>query len=401
MKKKYLSIFRSFEGLDDSLVNMDFLIKKISKEFDKIFIINIDNLRFFSPQKKDYKFREKVKNLPDNYVLFNPLNTEEFSKFLEDKILIGIVIIRRELPDLKIHYLLKKYKIKKINITNYGHSGMSQIAESKNFFKFLSWNFIKFFKKFFVILAIFGFIDRDEIRFLSEKKIVQNINENFIKRLLYKYKLVYSKEIILVNSRSYDLLLDNKDSQSEDYIVHLDADLNYSQELWLRDKLSDDVVKKHYYYLEKFLKKLSKIFNKKVVVCIHPAYDIEKHQSYLKDFEVIKFKTPEYIRKSFIVTNFDSSAVADAVLCKKKIIGLISNFMTKNEIEHTKSQASRNGYLCFNIEDDYLIDKNVFLAKLNNSSNNFEKIISNYHCYEPNVLGSDKIIKIIKERFFD
>ena len=31
---------------------------------------------------------------------------------------------------------------------------------------------------------------------------------------------------------------------------------------------------------------------------------------------------------------------------------------------------------------------------------NYENNIINNHCFEPNVNGTDKIIKIIKERFF-
>ena len=83
-KKKYLSIFRSFEGLDSYLVNIDFLLKKISKEFDKIYLINTDNLRLF-PEKKEYRFYEEVKNLPTNFELFNPNNEKEFKNFLDNK----------------------------------------------------------------------------------------------------------------------------------------------------------------------------------------------------------------------------------------------------------------------------------------------------------------------------
>jgi hypothetical protein len=31
---------------------------------------------------------------------------------------------------------------------------------------------------------------------------------------------------------------------------------------------------------------------------------------------------------------------------------------------------------------------------------NYEKYNANFHCFEPNKTGADKIIKIIKDRFF-
>ena len=85
----------------------------------------------------------------------------------------------------------------------------------------------------------------------------------------------------------------------------------------------------------------------------------------------------------------------------KKIIGFISDFMSKNEIEHAKSFADRGGYLKLNTQKDYLFDKEKILFQMNKNLSNYDKYISNYHCFEPNKLGIDKIIRIIKERFFN
>ena len=54
-----------------------------------------------------------------------------------------------------------------------------------------------------------------------------------------------------------------------------------------------------------------------------------------------------------------------------------------------------------NIQEDYLFDKDEILIKINKNLSNYEKYNSNFHCFEPNKLGTDKIIKIIKERFFN
>ena len=46
-KKKYLSIITSFATLEKFLYVHDFLIEKLSNNFEKIFIINDQNIRFF------------------------------------------------------------------------------------------------------------------------------------------------------------------------------------------------------------------------------------------------------------------------------------------------------------------------------------------------------------------
>ena len=400
-KKKYLSIIISFNALDRFLYNQDYLIKKLSKNFDKIFIINSENLKFFS-KKKDYKISTEVKKFPNNFILFDPKDSKDLSKFLEDKTILVINYFGRQFPELKIHLLLKKYKIQQLLITNYGHVTTSQITQFKHFFKLLSYYSNNIFaKKFTNLLSILGIISKIEIQFLSAKVIMESFQNDFFKRLFYKYKFTFAKEYILVNSKTYDILIDSKIPLGEDYIVHIDASLNYYHETELRGKLDKETIRNHYYYLEKILKRLSQEFNKEVLVCIHPAYDTEEHQNYFKDFKVLKFKTRENIYKSFLVTTFDSTAIVDAILLKKKIIGFISDVMSKNEIEHTKSFADRGGYLKLNTQKDYLFDKEKILFQMNKNLSNYDKYILNHHCFEPNNLGIDKIIRIIKERFFN
>ena len=46
-KKKYLSIITGFTTLDSTYLNYNFLFGELSKNFEKIFIINSENLLFF------------------------------------------------------------------------------------------------------------------------------------------------------------------------------------------------------------------------------------------------------------------------------------------------------------------------------------------------------------------
>ena len=47
-----------------------------------------------------------------------------------------------------------------------------------------------------------------------------------------------------------------------------------------------------------FLNKIKK-FIKKEIACIHPLYDLKRSQKNLQNFKVYKFRTKEFIKKSF------------------------------------------------------------------------------------------------------
>jgi hypothetical protein len=137
-------------------------------------------------------------------------------------------------------------------------------------------------------LTNINIIPKLEIRFLSNLQYIQNIKKHWLKNFLCKHKFFWAKEIKLVNSRSYDILKTKNLTLSEDYIVHLDSALNYIHEVELRGKWTEEKIIQHYYYLNKFLKRLSKEYKKEVIITIHPAYDLEEHQKYFKDFKVLK-----------------------------------------------------------------------------------------------------------------
>ena len=167
-----------------------------------------------------------------------------------------------------------------------------------------------------------------------------------------------------------------------------------------RGKINPESLQKHYYYLNKFLLKLSEDFQKKIIVCIHPSYNLEEFQKYFENFSVIKFRTREYIYKSFLVTVFDSSAVTDAVLLKKRVIGLTSDFVGINEKKQWSSTANSFGFIQLHIKNDILQDKNIILQSTENKILGYDNYISNYHCLDKNISGYSKIINTLKKEFF-
>ena len=101
-----------------------------------------------------------------------------------------------------------------------------------------------------------------------------------------------------------------------------------------------------------------------------------------------------------MVTAFDSSAVTDAILLKKKLLGLDSDFMSKNERYHTSIYPKRVGYLLYNTRSDYDYNKDVLLRKMDKNILNYKKFVSKYHCFNPLKSGSQDIVDTIKEKFF-
>lgn len=396
MKNNFVLYITNFSTLEGSLITHQDLFENLNDNFENFIIVNWTNLTFFN--KKKYFFDIKTK-----YKIFNPLSISEFKNFCKNKNILVISNFGKTYGTFRIYYALKKLSIPILMISNIGNpSGGAMIRSIKHPIKFIESYFKKhFYQNFTQLLMIIGILPKVEIRFISNKKIIENIKKSKFKSFLLNNNLFAAKRIELVNSRTYDAYKNQNYKISEDYIVHLDASLNYKEEIELRGALSASIIEKHYYYLSKFLTKLSTEFNKEVVVCIHPGYDLEHHQFYLKKFNVIKFKTREYVYKSFITTNFDSSAIEDAIFLKKKIIGFKSKFMTKNEIEHSRKYANIVGYYFADIIKDYDFEKDDLLKKISDNINNYDKHINSYHNLDPNISGLDKIINIIKERFFN
>ena len=100
-----------------------------------------------------------------------------------------------------------------------------------------------------------------------------------------------------------------------------------------------------------------------------------------------------------MVTNFDTSAVVDAPILKKKIIGLWSNFLDENQIEHSKTYPNEIGYPRINYVKNINISKKKLEKMFKNSNKNYKKYISNFHCFNSKISGTDEIIKILQKRF--
>ena len=136
------------------------------------------------------------------------------------------------------------------------------------------------------------------------------------------------------------------------------------------------------------------------MICIHPLDNLELKKRLFADFKVIKYQTRENIFKAFLVLFFESGAIIDAILLKKRILCLISNFASENITNMGLDFVNRAGLLKINIEEEIKINKDKILSKLDDAKDNYSNYIKFYITPDGNNLGYEKIIKILKERFF-
>ena len=305
MKKKYLAYFiTDLETLNGKITTQKFLIDKLCKNFEKIFIINTQNLKFFKTKeiynkndffldKKNSKLLIKNKNLklPNNVHFFNPSGIKDFERFMTDKDLVVINSIGRHLNELRVHFLIKKYNFKQIQISNIGNLQNEVLPIKKYDLKAILNKFKHSFGRLItVVLSNLGLVPKIDVRFVSDKQIIKRIkhNTNFFFK---KFNLGYCKKHILINSKAYDYLVSNKSKISEKKIVLLDMYFKHPEYLEMGSAPKPKTLKEFYIKLNKLLKILSKNYKKKVVICLHPKDNLKEKKKIFNKYEVVKYKS--------------------------------------------------------------------------------------------------------------
>ena len=124
-KKKYLALFTSYKddkAFNQRILGYHLLINKICEKFEKLYIVNVVNLKFFSKKKVSDCTLDRKFKLPQNIEFYNPQNSNDFEHFMKEKELIGINNFGNRIPELKVFFLFKRYKIKQVQISAIGVS---------------------------------------------------------------------------------------------------------------------------------------------------------------------------------------------------------------------------------------------------------------------------------------
>jgi len=389
-------------SLNRFLATSGFMLEKMSKNFKEIFILNFVDYKkkfnFFIDLNKEVKAEKKEVSpfkLPKNIKLINIKSDKDFTKFCIYRNVIGIDLLGRRLVDLPIHLLLAKNDVKLIQISNIGNIQFTLKIDKSSLIKGLKYHLDKKVSKYlYYLLANLFLIPKIEIRFISNANILENINNNLIKKIFHKYKFFITKRIINVNSISFDQFHSNKNKLSENYIVFLDHDLASPDDQYFGHKKINE--KKHFTELKVFLEDLSQTFKKKVIVTIHPRDKLSLKKKIFSNFKVVKYQTRDYINKAFLVVFFESSAIVNAILLKKKIITITSDYLNENLKLGSKRYQNQVGIYHLNVQNRLNFDKKTLIKELNKSKVKYKNFINTYIGPDKNRIGYKKIIKIMK-----
>ena len=265
MKNFKIGLVTSFKDLKKVINSFSFNLNYLSKHFDDIYIINSENLNFISSDKIDLDQEYMFKNLPKKVKLFNPKSKKEFTNFIGKNNFIIINSLGYSFSEIKTHYLLNKKNIKQIMISNVGNIQWATKSEPFRYIYYLI--FKKFCRYFYLFLYGIGILKKISFRFVTNRDLYENFQKKIFSNI---------SNMVLVNSKSFDILKLSNYSVQEDYIVFLNPDINHPEWIVKRGKIDEEKEKRIYCVFNKFLSQLSKYYNKKVIVCIHPLNDLNK-----------------------------------------------------------------------------------------------------------------------------
>ena len=392
MKQKIFGLIINFNSLRHYTHANSLLLERISKRFDEFYLIDTRQLELnlFNSRNKILRwdldsFVEKnedelVQGLPKNFKIIKPLNGAHFKRLFDDKILLLINSIGKTFSELYLHYLLSSKNINQViisNISNNETTIQTNNLKSKIIFylgKILPSKIISFLRMINVYSKIY-------IRFECNKKLLEHFKRS-------KIKISYQK-IIGVNNRSYDELKFSKLKKSNDYIVLLDANLNHKEDVIFRGKVDLDDEIQHYENLNKLLEKLQNLYDKEVIICIHPQYDLEKTKKNFPKYEVFKFRTREMIYKAHLVLFFDTTAIMDAYFLNKKIISLKTNIQFTTDVTRYNKEF---GTPIIDIIKEFDFTKKNLDEDLIKASSSQKDFIKTYIQADGENIGIDKIL---------
>jgi len=323
-KKNIFGIITSSNNYDQAYNLNKEIYDEIYKKFVNFYILDLSNYKLFGRSKSFQK-----KKIPSYIKVFKPKNSNEFFTFFKNKTFIAFNNIGKTFSFFRIYYLLNKINLKQILLMNIGYPENKTVLQNNNYNKIAYfYNLIFYLRKkisyvLFRLLTIFNIFPKIDIYFECSRNIIkhlENVPSKKLENIFPFLKLAYFRKIYNINCRAYS----NQSKFKNKYICFIDSHFEHQDRI-LREGQIDFYVKKKYYdYLNNLLICLRKILKKQVIVCIHPKNNDRYFKKRLKKFRILKFKTNQIIRDSFVVLFHESSSIIDAVVYNKKIISLDS-----------------------------------------------------------------------------
>jgi len=146
----------------------------------------------------------------------------------------------------------------------------------------------------------------------------------------YKKDTVKS-ELVCINSSDYDRYLNlSTEKLIEDrYVVFLDEYLPYHPDVKMFGLVTVEA-EDYYNSLNKYFDDVEKRYNVIVVIAAHPKAELYQNNNFYNNRQVIFNKSVELINSAEFVLGHSSTSISFAVLSKKPIIFLYTQYMKEN-----------------------------------------------------------------------
>ena len=386
----------------NSVINVNYdLIIDLSKKFKKIYILNLYRLKFFNKSSKIKKTKYK---LPKNVKIILFEKKKDFFKFCSFKKLICFFNLGKSFEYFRIYRYLKLIKSVNILVLNLGNFGNKTFIDFK--IKFFFKSFYHYYDRslyyFFRILTILDYFPKIDYFFQSDIDVINNIKNGLSKKIdnfFNSKKISYYRNIIKVNSKSFDYIKDKKlKSKSKKFIIYVDIPLDHPDRTTREGSVSPEMKKKFHKDLRNFLNFLSKLMKQKIIICPHPKQKNTKKM--FPNFEIAKKRTIELIPNASLVIFTESSAMTTAVLLKKKNLCIQSDLMGDYLLNLSNKYINHLNLKKINIDNfDYKKKHKNFLKKLY-TKNQYNKFIKNKLNADGDIKSSKRIIDILNRKYF-
>ena len=373
------------------------LYDEISKKFNFYYVIDLTSLSG-SSKKINY-----VKNkFPKNFIHIKIDSLRELDKFFSNKRLICINALPiKDFKTYRLNYYLNKHNIFHVlNLRTGLH--LPEYKFKKTFFHALTLFLIGDLKHYvWRILSILGLSYKIDVFFLGQSKIKNNFEKGFSKKVDNFFKTnIFSqyKNIIEVNNRISDTYNRLKKNISEKYVVYIDTPFDHPDRIVREENFNIKDKKKYYKRLNLFLLKISKIFNKKVIICLHPK-DFSWKKNFPK-FRCTKFKSLDFIAQASVVVATASSLVGESAFFKKKII-VINSSLLGNYYNSRSERLSRMYNLFYqNIDsvENLNFNKKKFFLNLSNRQRKYNYFLKKKYVINKKISGTTQIINFLKKQ---
>jgi hypothetical protein len=208
-----------------------------------------------------------------------------------------------------------------------------------------------------------------------------------------------SSRLIPINSSDYDGFLLVKEAGNiikYPYVVFLDEYLPYHSDVSMFG-LKTVIASEYYPLLNDFFNAIEKEFNIKVVIAAHPKAELYNENNFFSGRDVFFNKTAQLVKHAEFVLSHNSTSVSFAILFKKKLLLLYTNYMQEKMIYYIHGINHFSIALNLtkiNISEPYTLHQDIFIydeEKYNNYKYNYLTSVQT-----EGELSSDVFLKSLK-----